>query len=890
MINDILFALFGDPNICSAAYGAGVWNYVVQAVVVIASLLFAKQRQEAAEKKLQNALDKLNQDAAQGIKANTRVSNKTLPVIYGKHRVGANDVYVNTKGVDDKYLYFVHAISEGKLLDTVTADNDQFIALDGDGNPYIWFNGMQLGTEEAERFEGYYEYDIKPGSSTQTVSTLISDDIPAFNRRYKYTAYVAWKLAYDEDAFASVGKPEIQYLVYGTKVLDIRPASPTYNTYIWSDNPALCLYDFMINSRYGPYISTSELDIQSFQEVATYCDDNDLTVNYVVYANESANWDVIENIMKLFRGTMTTYDSKYYLHFADANEEVVQKTLDDSYILQDSEGNAQIQFSDQGPYQKPNGLRVTYITDINNAYTDTSFIIGEEDGLVQDFNLYGVTNEAMAGKLALYELERRRLNRTISGTFRDNCIDLEPSDLVYFTYSESGIASQLMRITASSITNDGFVQLVMQYEDESLYDQIYNSEADDIYTTILPNINTLPYISNLQAVEEIYIERNRSFSRLLISYEIPDDYPWFKEMEIYISNTTNDVAEYKPHGKTSSRNSFVITKVEEGKTYYIKLVAVTVSGAKDTLVNAPAVVQIITGVSQTRPDSITKLTGTGGPGRVNLYADKLDVEDIEIYEFRYSPSATGSETWDAAILLDESKRGPQLEYSNFKPGVFTFWCNTKGYNGLYGENPRSCVVRVFEQKDYTYLTSRIDNYSDSTNVGDFGVRYFENTEHDVVVSDDVLEVSNEYWCSDGTSVFVCDSTDAGSYIRLDGVYESRTFDLTTDDEYYLYIDFDIGSTGTDITWQGIFNGYTWQECDVGTKTWLQLFDLESVPTILNMSIYYKTNIGDDWSVAEEMHIKSAVVQARYFKIRIEMENPNPSVLLRIYTSTLKFYT
>ena len=77
-------------------------------------------------------------------------------------------------------------------------------------------------------------------------------------------------------------------------------------------------------------------------------------------------------------------------------------------------------------------------------------MIGDESGLVKDLVLEGCTDRQMASDLGVYYLERDQLDRTISGVFRDDALQLEPHDVVSLTSSELGISSETMRVISST--------------------------------------------------------------------------------------------------------------------------------------------------------------------------------------------------------------------------------------------------------------------------------------------------------------------------------------------------------------------------------------------------------------------------------------------------------
>jgi hypothetical protein len=355
-----------------------------------------------------------------------------------------------------------------------------------------------------------------------------------------------------------------------------------------------------------------------------------------------------------FRGHLVWYDGKIYCRYSDLNYESSAMTLNDSHIVQADSGLAQISITEPSRFTVPDAVRVTYV-DPDKDYVTDQVIMGDSQGLVKDLKLIGCTDRQMACDLGVYNLERSQLTRTISGVFRDDCLRLEPHDIVTFNSGALAIDSQVMRVQEASIQENGLINLSLLYDQTALYDDEYNFSADATYKCNLPDPNsTPPDVTNIVLTESTYDYRLRSFTRLDVSWSFAADYPWLRHVEIWIS-FDNDSWEHL----FNVTSDFFIDPVEEGKLYYIKLITVSIWGIK----NEGVIVD-------------------------NLWAPKVSDPDVELYEFRVGAS------WNSAIHL-ASLRSANMSLTGVKPPLdagFTFWVNTLGNNGLYGATPRSATV------------------------------------------------------------------------------------------------------------------------------------------------------------------------------------------------------
>jgi hypothetical protein len=609
-----------------------------------------------------------------GLRVNTRSTSEPIKIIYGKQRVGGNDVFYETSGVENKYLWMVQTLCEGRI---------EGIDTDSKGDDRIW-----LGNERVQKYEEFVDYWIHKGTKTQSYDTNLNAVKSKWTDEMHYTAYIVWKLTWDQNNFQGV--PKRQSLVKGLRLYD-----PRDGTRSWSQNAALAVYDFLTNGRYGYGISPTRLDVDSVKDAANYIDAKGWKLN-VAFARDDSARTILNTLLATFRGSFTYFNNKLYLRYSDLNYESSVLTINDRDILTDNKGKARISISQPSSHNKPDAVAVRFI-DKSKDYTVDEIPIGDSLGRINTLDLLAVTNKQQALDLGVYALERQRLNRIISLVGRDHLVKLDPYDIITLNTSAFSISDQLMRVIASSITSDGFVRLDLQYEDLILYDDDYNLDEDNIYEVDLPDPGAEPpSVENVSVIEEVYEERLRSFSRLKISFDQPSDYIWFDHIEVWQSF---DNASWLFLFNAS--DDFVVERVEEGQTYYIILRVVSIHGIKEIFNNAFKVSEEIDGKSKTAPPSLSTLSIiVGRNNSVTIYSGKLSSPDIEVYEFRLGAS------WSGAIFL-ASLRSPNLTLNLVKPGNHTFYCNTLGTNGKYGANPVSAAITLPDPPDaYSVITSK----------------------------------------------------------------------------------------------------------------------------------------------------------------------------------------
>lgn len=774
-----------------------------------------------------------------GIELNTRTSSASLPIIYGTRRVGGNDIYINTNGYHSKVLRIVQTLSEGEIegIYQVNGVDQVFV----DDKIYTKY-GVDC------------DYKLYTGTPTQTYDTDLHDFDNSWIYNLRRTAYISWYFYYDENKYTK-GKPKRLLIVKGIKCNDFRTSD---STNVWTANPVLCLYDFMTSTQYGLGIPTSKFDLTSWTSAANYVESKGWELNICHMGDDNGAWDFVQTILLHMRGYLNWWNGKYHLKIRDLYEEASVMNITDEHIYQNADGKAEIKIIEPSRFNKPNGLEVTFI-DENNDYVENYIYLGDRDGVIQTLNLPGCTNYKMAADLGLYHLERLRLNRTLSGKFRSDCIQIEPGDIITLTSSSLFIYESLMRVISTNINTDDTIDIVMQYESYDLYDDNYDEDSSNVYQVNLPNPSEFSTIENSSMREETIYHNLKYYTKLFIDFTIPDDDPWFDYVEVWVS-VDGDVEENYKH-QTNAKNSFYIESVNVGYDYWIILRPVNIWNVKAPWDQSPKLFKKILGYSNVRPPSPNELFASPGTGVVNLKSEKIYSPDIEHYEFRFG------NTWQSASFLS-SIRSPNYSINGIKPSGETahiFWLNTRGSNDLYGETPTSDSVFIPNPIGFTeYISFTFDST---------GLHYFDNTE--------VIEY-NQYGIEEWIGI---DSTS----MDTTGVFISEIYDTETEaDEYYVYIDNEMTVIGAGTTWADQFVG-TWSDVDAKNRSWLQILETDEAPNI-KIKIAYKVLPENDWDYIEDAQLISGVIVARYFRVEIYITNPNSQTRGIISSYTLNLLT
>ena len=364
---------------------------------------------------------------------------------------------------------------------------------------------------------------------------------------YPSMAYVDGSIKWTEEVGS--GNPTITMLVDGRTLYDPRIKGTRF-----SKNPALVLMDYLTNPVYGAgqYITREMLDMDSFIDVANYCDELVYYENQfghmvkepryeidLVLQERRSHLDNIKDILRCFAGFIVFSNDKICLrversqtpvyHFDKDN--IVEKTL---------------AYKGAGIDQSPNKLLITYVEPaldynavrviVEDSVNQLPPPIGRGRAVEQEIQLAGVARQSQALRLGKIYRDIIRLC-PITVTFKTGAMamHLEAGDIITLTKSfidENGVEQNIF---------DRFqCRIIEMREEQGTYEitaRQYNpSIYDDKHGATLKPLNVLAYNKPVKLtpadVERVpyaqadvrFVQSTAGVGRydLIISWQIPD--------------------------------------------------------------------------------------------------------------------------------------------------------------------------------------------------------------------------------------------------------------------------------------------------------------------------------------------------------------------------------
>ena len=652
------------------------------AAVGVASYTAAKKAQKAARRP---------NDEQRGVLVNKESNVEQIPVIYGTRRVGGVRVFVSTDGTyktvggerewysgyhpdtevyDDvtgtptnQYLYIALVLAEGEVESITNIYVDDIPITDAKYSGLIDYN-VYLGTDDQTMPDSHY---LREANEFWTA-----------DHRLRGVAFLGLRFTWDEEAFSGI--PDVTALVKGKKVYDPRTA-----TTAWSDNPALCIRDYLTNTRYGKGIPTSAIDDVAIASAANDCDESVtlydgggsgklFTCNAVLDTSKSL-FDNLNILLLGCRGFLPYSQGQYRLkidgssnsQFTFTNNEII----DGIVITGESKDEKLNRVSVKFPNPDANWQPDTAIWPPAGSTEETTFLA--EDGgvlLQEDIDLDTITNYYQARDLARVLVLRSRNALTCSIKTTSEALQLEIADVISITHSTPGWVAKPFQVTQMQLNEDGTVSLNLLEYDSTIYTWEEGTEQTAYPDTNLPDPFTVGVVSNITVTETTtlgsdgtviptgFIEWDTSYDRLVNQYEI--QYKLTSEADTEFKSLFTSVPKYEFYN------------AEVGISVTIRIRAINSLNVKGAFTTATFTVN----GDQTAPNAPTGLVATAGIKNIRLDWTNPSATDLKIIDvYRHTSNSSGFASKIASI------NGESFIDQNIADAItYYYWLKAKDYS------------------------------------------------------------------------------------------------------------------------------------------------------------------------------------------------------------------
>jgi hypothetical protein len=410
---------------------------------------------------------------SQGIMVNKTGSSQTIPVVYGSTRTGGIRVFAEANDTDNKYLHLAFVLSEGEINKMTGIYFDGVLAgSQSSAGAQDWADGAMVSP-----YNGLVKVYFRPGTDTQTEISGLAGVKSGWDPHFKGIAYVYVRLEYDEEVWTN-GVPQMTFDVEGKKV----PSTSDGTSLSYDDNPARCILDMLVNTRYGKGIDPADLDLTSFASAETYCN----TKGFELRGNVSTNGTIYANLIDMLTSC------RGYIAFGNQYRLLIDKidTTDDADIFAITKDNI-IGNVDYVLGDKRNMFNKMTAKFLNSStgYKDDIVVIesstlktqDNELSLEAEIPLPFTKTKSVVEQILTEEINQSRQSHMIQVKCTVDAIDLQVGDLVKVTNETFGITEKKFRVMSTIVEPSSEVTLSLREYDADVYSSsiITDARADD---------------------------------------------------------------------------------------------------------------------------------------------------------------------------------------------------------------------------------------------------------------------------------------------------------------------------------------------------------------------------------------------------------------------------
>jgi len=563
-------------------------------------------------------------------------------LVYGEALVSGPIFFVGVAGTDNNTLYHAIALTGHEAHDITDIHFDNEVVTDAQINQSFQVTAGEFGPTSEAPSEYICLIERKTGSSTQASSSLLT---PTFNdwtssHRARGISYVVtqWKLTdSSQEVWDRLTPNNIKALVKGKKDiydprLDVAAGNtagdnPTLGVYQqWTDNPALCVANYLTDTRFGLSIPTSKIDWAAVVTAADACDvtvtvpnsatEKRFTANGVLFAGDTHRTN-INKLLSAMNGSLV-YSNGIYTIRAGIYEAPTE-SLDEDDLAGAVTVRTSVERSDRF-----NTVRPIFIDpsqrhkSVEAPEVQLTTAVNRDNGevLTRDIQLPFTNSSFMAQRIAHKQIQLSDQQKVITFPANLTGLRVDVGDRVQVTIEELNYSNKIFRCAGWSFsdTQDGVVNLTLLEDDSGSYADPTAGEYSTISASgvITQGFRGVPDPQNLSATAGLkHIELN---------WTNPSNPKLFETIAIYAS-ADSSWSNAQLIGETRGTQFFhdganPIDPVSVGNTRYYWVRALAYAGDKNS--SSPFV------VSDRNPDSDTSnIVQTVGPNNPD-YSDIVD--------------------------------------------------------------------------------------------------------------------------------------------------------------------------------------------------------------------------------------------------------------------------
>ena len=608
------------------------------------------------------------QGANRGYQVNARGSALDHQVLYGRVKTGGVIIYDEATGVNNKDLHRIIAYAghEVNSFDEIYV-NDELVTLDGTGNVI-----------SPAKYDGLIRIKEHLGSPTQTADTyLVNESAGLWTTEHTLNgiAYLYIRLSFSSDAFPN-GVPQIIATIKGKKLYDQRDG-----TTAWSDNPALCIRDYLI-SGYGLGEDAAQVDDTLVSAAANVCDETDTEAGTTRYTCNGAfltsvtPYDMLNDLLTSMGGMLWYAQGKWRMK--PAYWTVPALSLTNDYLRSGLSVSTRHSRRDnfnivKGTFRgEESNWQVTDYPEVKNI--DFINADGGQESTA-DIYLPFTDNSVEARRIARIALERNRQQLTVQASFGLRALAVQVGDNITLTVPRMGWDNKEFEVISWNFglvdTLDLQVTMTLREISESVFDEVDDGIVYERDNTTLLSPFEVPGVGlNATVVAKVFAEK--LVNELTLTVTSASDLR-IDSVEVQYKAVAD--TDYITVG-SGELGKFVIIDLEKG-FYDARARAINTFGVKgewEYLFN------IEVDALSAPPANITNFIRELSAGTIFFSWDAVPDLDLSYYSVKHNPNTSGAAWGNSSTVITKVARPSTVASLPARSGTFLIKAYDKNGN------------------------------------------------------------------------------------------------------------------------------------------------------------------------------------------------------------------
>lgn len=603
-------------------------------------------------------------------------------IIYGRTRVGGVRIYDASTGGNNDFLHRILAFAghEVESYDEIYL-NDEVVTLDGSGN--VISPSRYNGFVRIKKYYGTVEQEADADLVSETSGLPANEGRWTSVHRLQGIAYLYVRFRYSPDAFPN-GLPTVSATIKGKKVYN-----PINGTTTWSDNPALCLRDYLF-SAYGLAQPDSRIEDTAVITAAGICDElvngqKRYTCNGSFLTSFTPS-QVVSDMLTSMGGLFWYSQGKWRIKAA--------KYVTPTITLDENDLRTGISLSTRHSRRNNfNTVKGTFrgsesdwqVADYPTV-SDPVFV-DADNGLenVVDVPLPFTSDSVTAQRLANIFLRRNREQLTFSASFGLKAFQVEVGDFVYINNTRFGWTNKPFEVTNWTFgLTDGLdlqVQMTLREISESVFD-LQDAAIFENNNTNLPSAFYAEPVG-LGLTGEVRVI-NENLTDVIFATVTATQATNVERVEVQFKKTST--ANWTVIG-VGDLGIYEVVVVDPSSTYDFRARSYSFLGVKSdwTYVNEFQPVGLAA-----PPSDVSNFHANLNGGVINLEWDAVPDSDLSYYFVRHALEETGATFANSTTAVEKVSRPGTSASVPTRPGTYAI----RAYDKLGNPSINSTQVIV----------------------------------------------------------------------------------------------------------------------------------------------------------------------------------------------------